>query len=300
MRYIDLYKSGDLLKRVRKAYARLANCDLCPHNCRVNRLKGETGVCGAGIRPKIASSNVHKGEEPPISGTQGSGTIFFSHCTLRCLFCQNYPISHMGNGETITTTLLADRMLKLQRQEVHNINLVTPGHFLPQILAALWIAIPRGFRLPLVWNSSGYEKVDVLEILDGIVDVYLPDMKYSGEESAVAFSSAPGYREVNLSAVLEMFRQVGQLELDKDGIAAKGLIIRHLVLPEGKAGSRETLRWISENLGREIHIALMNQFFPAFQSPEISGIHRKITDDEYAEAVVALEEAGLENGWIQE
>ncbi len=300
MRYIDLYNSGELLNRVRKAYARLADCDLCPRNCRVSRLRGETGACGAVARPKIASSNVHRGEEPPISGSRGSGTIFFSHCTLHCLFCQNFPISQMGNGEIISTSRLADRMLKLQRHGVHNLNLVTPGHFLPQILAALWLAIPRGLRLPLVWNSSGYEKVDALRLLDGIVDIYLPDMKYADEDPAVTVSSAPGYREVNRSAVLEMFRQVGNLALDRDGIAVRGLIIRHLVLPEGKAGSSETLRWIAENLGRETHIALMNQFFPAYRAPEIQGIHRKITDDEYDDAVAVLEEFGLENGWVQE
>ncbi len=300
MRYIDLYNSGELLHRVRRAYARLAECDLCPRNCRVNRIRGEIGACGAGIMPKIASSNVHRGEEPPISGSRGSGTIFFSHCTLHCLFCQNFPISQMGNGEILSTTCLADRMLKLQRQGVHNINLVTPSHFLPQIMAALWIAIPRGLNLPLVWNSSGYEKVDALRLLDGVVDIYLPDMKYADEEPAVAFSSAPGYRESNRSAVLEMLRQVGHLALEGDEIAVRGLIIRHLVLPESKAGSGETLRWISRKLGLDTHVALMNQYFPAYRATEAQGLMRKITDEEYGEAVAALEEAGLENGWVQE
>ncbi len=300
MRYIDLYKSGELHERVRIAYARLASCDLCPRNCRVNRLRGETGYCRAGIKPKVAAASVHRGEEPPISGSRGSGTIFFSHCTLRCLFCQNFPISQMGNGEEIHTAGLAARMLKLQLQGAHNINFVTPGHFLPQILAALWLAVPQGFKLPLVWNSSGYEKADVLSLLDGLVDIYLPDMKYAAEEPARNFSSAPGYREINRVAVREMVRQVGHLKLDQEGIAVKGLIIRHLVLPEGKAGSIETLPWIAENLGHETHIALMNQFFPAHQAIEVSGIHRKITSEEYDEAVAALEEAGLGNGWIQE
>jgi putative pyruvate formate lyase activating enzyme len=300
MRYIDLYNSGELHERVRLAYARLASCDLCPHECRVNRLRGETGICRAGARPKVASANVHRGEEPPISGTRGSGTIFLSHCTLRCLFCQNFPISQLGNGEEMNTAGLAARMFKLQTQGVHNINFVTPGHFLPQILAALRLAIPQGFRLPIVWNSSGYEKADALALLDGVVDIYLPDMKYAAEEPAANFSSAPGYPEMNRSAVLEMFRQVGHLEIDRDGIAVKGLIIRHLVLPEGEAGSGETLRWLAENLGRETHIALMNQFFPAHQASDVTGIHRKVTDEEYEEAVTALEEAGLENGWIQE
>lgn len=300
MHYLDLYQSGELRERVKAAYGRLRRCDLCPRLCGVDRIAGETGFCKAGLKPMIASANVHRGEEPPISGTRGSGTIFLSWCTLHCRFCQNFPISQLGNGEEISTSRLAERMLKLQRQGVHNINFVTPGHYLPQILAALWLAIPRGFRLPLVWNSSGYERAEVLRLLDGIVDIYLPDMKYADEEPAVRFSSAPGYRDLNRTAVLEMLRQVGHLELDEDGIARRGLIIRHLVLPEGAAGSRETLRWIAQNLGTETHVALMNQFFPAHLAAGTPGIHRKITDGEYGEAGEALEEYGLENGWVQE
>lgn len=300
MNYLDLYQSGELRDKVRRAYARLRNCDLCPHECGVNRMAGQTGFCRAGLKPRIASANVHNGEEPPISGTRGSGTIFLSYCTLRCRFCQNFPISQLGNGEDITTVELARRMLKLQGQGVHNINFVTPGHYLPQILAALFLAIPRGFRLPIVWNTSGYEKVDALRLLEGIVDIYLPDMKYADEEPAVRFSSAPGYPDSNRTAILEMFRQVGHLELDGEGIAVRGLIIRHLVLPEQAAGSRETLRWIAENLGAETHVALMNQYFPAYEARETPGLGRRITDEEYSEAVDALEEFGLENGWVQE
>lgn len=300
MRYIELYNSGELHNRVRLAYARLVCCDLCPHECGVNRLRGETGFCRAGIRPKVASANVHRGEEPPISGTRGSGTIFFSYCTLNCLFCQNFPISQLGNGEEMHLTGLSAGMLKLQRQGVHNINLVTPGHFLPQILAAIRAAIPQGLKLPIVWNSSGYEKADALALLDGVVDIYLPDMKYSTEGPARNYSAAPGYRDINRSAVLEMYRQVGHLELDRDDIARRGLIIRHLVLPEGAAGSGDTINWIAGNLGRDTHIALMNQFFPAHKASEVAGINRKITDSEYEIAVAALEEAGLENGWIQD
>ena len=300
MHYLDLYQSGELRERVRAAYDRLRRCDLCPHDCGVDRIAGETGFCKAGLKPKVASANIHRGEEPPISGTRGSGTIFLSWCTLRCRFCQNFPISQMGNGEEISTRELAERMLKLQRQGVHNINFVTPGHYLPQILAALLLAIPKGFRLPLVWNSSGYEKAEVLRLLDGIVDIYLPDMKYAEDEPAVRLSSAPGYRDFNRAAVQEMLRQVGQLTLDDQGIAVRGLIIRHLVLPEGATGSRDTLRWIADTLGTETHIALMNQYFPAYLAAETPGIGRKITDDEYREAVDALEEFGLENGWVQE
>jgi putative pyruvate formate lyase activating enzyme len=300
MKYLDLYQSGELLSRVREAYRRLAACDLCPHDCGVNRIRGKRGICGAGLLPKIASANVHRGEEPPISGTRGSGTIFFSGCSLKCRFCQNFPISQLGNGEEITTAGLAQRMIKLQRQGVHNINLVTPTHYLPQILAALCLAIPQGFRLPIVWNSSGYEKVDALRLLDSIVDIYLPDMKYAAGEPAEAISGAPGYPEINRGAVSEMLRQVGHLQLDDDEIAVSGLIIRHLVLPEGRAGSRKTLRWIAEHLGTETHVALMSQYFPAHLASKTPGIDRTLTTTEYDAAVEALEEGGLDNGWVQE
>ncbi len=288
------------MQRVREAYRRLKSCDLCPHDCGVNRLAGERGACGAGAHPRIASANVHRGEEPPISGTRGSGTIFLSGCSLKCRFCQNFPISQLGNGEDLTTAKLTQRMLKLQRQRVHNINFVTPTHYLPQILAALYLAIPQGFNLPIVWNSSGYEKVDVLRLLDGVVDIYLPDMKYAASEPANDISGAPGYPDINRGAVSEMLRQVGHLKVDGDGIAVKGLIIRHLVLPEGRAGSRETLYWIAEHLGTETHVALMSQYFPAHVARKTSGIDRTLTAREYDAAVEALEEAGLENGWVQE
>lgn len=300
MGLIDLYQSGELLQRVRESYRRLASCDLCPHDCGVNRIAGELGICGAGLKPKIASANVHHGEEPPISGSKGSGTIFLSGCSLKCVFCQNFPISQLSNGEEISTLELATRMLGLQRQKVHNINFVTPTHYLPQILAALWLAVPQGFDLPLVWNSSGYEKVDALQLLDGIVNIYLPDMKYHDDRFAVEISSAPAYRSINREAVTEMLRQVGHLCTDINGIAERGLIIRHLVLPEGRAGSVETLRWIAGNLGRETHIALMNQYFPAHVAHVVQGLNRKITDEEYDAAVEILEECGLENGWVQE
>ncbi len=300
MSYIDLYNSGELLRRVKAGYDRLKRCDLCPHGCGVNRLAGEQGRCRSGAQPRIASANLHRGEEPPISGTRGSGTIFFSGCTLRCVFCQNFPISHLGNGETITTKLLAERMLNLQRRGAHNINFVTPTHYLPQILAALWLAIPQGFRLPLVWNCSGFESVDALQLLDGIVSVYLPDMKYCDDRVAQELSGAPGYRDYNRAALIEMLRQVGHLQVDGEGIAAQGLIIRHLVLPEGKAGSSETLPWIAANLGVETHVALMSQYFPAGQAATTHGVDRPLTHGEYDAACEALEEAGLENGWVQE
>ncbi|HEX2769260.1 MAG TPA: radical SAM protein [Geobacteraceae bacterium] len=300
MRYIDLYNSGELLERVRQGYKRLKRCDLCPHLCGVNRLAGETGVCRAGARPRIASANVHWGEEPPISGTKGSGTIFLSGCSIHCRFCQNFPISQLGNGNNLTTVELASKYMKLQSLGVHNINFVTPTHYLPQILASLYLAMGKGLRLPIVWNSSGYERVDALHLLEGIVDIFLPDMKYAGDEEAVRFSSAPGYRDINRAAVLEMLRQVGHLQTDEGGVAMRGLIIRHLVLPCGGAGSVDTMAWIGEYLGRETHVSLMKQFFPAHEAPSVPGITRKLTYGEYEEAVAALEEAGLENGWVQE
>ncbi len=300
MDYPALYQSGELLNRIREAYRRLAACDLCPHDCGVNRVKGERGICGAGVLPKIASANLHRGEEPPISGSKGSGTVFLSGCSLKCVFCQNFPISQLGNGEEITTGELAARILKLQRQGAHNINFVTPTHYLPQILAALWLAIPHGFNLPIVWNSSGFEKVDALQLLEGIVSIYLPDMKYADDASATAISSVPDYCRINRTAVIEMLRQVGQLRVNDDGIATDGLIVRHLVLPEGKSGSLATLPWIAENLGVETHIALMSQYFPAHRAVEMAGLNRPVSQEEYDSAVEALEEAGLQNGWVQD
>lgn len=299
MKYLALYQSGELLQRVREAYRRLAACDLCPHDCGVNRIKDQRGVCGTGLKPKIASANVHRGEEPPISGTKGSGTIFLSGCSLKCAFCQNFPISQLGNGEELTTAALAARMLKLQRLGVHNINFVTPTHYLPQILAALWLAIPQGFSLPLVWNSSGYEKVDVLHLLDGVITIYLPDMKYSDDNQAQSLSGAPGYCAINRAAVKEMFRQVGHLRVNEDEIATGGLIVRHLVLPGNRSGSLDTLPWIAENLGVETHVALMSQYFPAHAASGLTGMNRPVSHEEYDAAVEALEAAGLENGWVQ-
>lgn len=298
--YHALNKTGELLDRIREGYRRLASCDLCPHCCGVNRIRGEQGRCESGLKPRIASANLHRGEEPPISGSKGSGTIFFSGCTLRCVFCQNFPISQQDTGETISTAELARRMLGLQKRGAHNINLVTPTHWLPQFLAALWLAIPQGFMLPIVWNSSGYESVETLQLLDNVVSVYLPDMKYRDDEQALELSGAPDYCGVNRAAVLEMFRQVGHLQVDDARVAVKGLIIRHLVLPQGRAGSIKTLPWVAEHLGCETHVALMSQYFPAWKATSTGGIDRTLTHDEYDAAMEALEKAGLENGWVQE
>ena len=299
--YLELHRSGELKKRIERAYAMLSQCRLCPRECGVDRLRGERGFCRAGAEPIVASWNVHPWEEPPISGTRGSGTIFFSGCTGRCLFCQNYPISQLGVGNTVSVQQLAEMMLELQDRGCHNINLVTPTHFVPQILAALELAIEGGLRLPLVYNTSGYERVETLQLLDGVVDIYLPDAKYADDETARRLSGFVRYVEANRAALREMFRQVGdELVLDGEGIARRGLIVRHLVLPEGLAGTPKVLRWIAENLSPRVHVSLMDQYFPAHKAVGHPILGRKITAEEYAEALRAFEEAGLTNGWMQE
>ncbi|HWR73147.1 MAG TPA: radical SAM protein, partial [Nitrospirota bacterium] len=220
----------ELEQRVEKAYKLLDPCRVCPRECGGNRMRDErTGFCRSGLNPVISSVSPHHGEEPPLSGTKGSGTVFFTNCNLRCVYCQNYPISQMGNGAERTPGELACQMLWLQEQGCHNLNLVTPTHFTPQILRALSIAKERGFSLPVVWNTSGYESIETLRLLDGIVDIYLPDMRYGDSRTAVEYSAAPRYVEINRAAVAEMFRQVGILVTDEHGIAKRGLIVRHLI-----------------------------------------------------------------------
>jgi len=276
----------------------LQSCTVCPFTCGVNRLCGELGRCRSGHLPKIASCTIHHGEEPPVSGTRGSGTLFFSGCPLSCLFCQNYPISQLGYGKEVQISELADCMLELQKKGAHNINLVTPTHFVPQIIEALISAKKRGLYLPVVYNSSGYELVDTLKLLEGLVNVYLPDMKYGNNENTLKYSNAPDYVAVNRKAIREMYRQVGNLECDENGIAVRGLIIRHLILPGGRAGTEEVIGFIA-GISPAIHVSLMGQYFPAHRSVSIPELNRKITSEEYREAVELFERYGLENGWLQ-
>jgi len=299
--YISLHHTGELAERARVAMAALARCVLCPRACRVDRLNGGRGVCGVGAEPVVASWNVHPWEEPPISGTAGSGTIFFSGCTGRCLFCQNYPISQLGYGNRVSVARLAGMMLELQRRGCHNINFVTPTHFVPQILAAVDLAAGQGLRLPLVYNSSGYESVATLRLLEGVIDLWLPDAKYADDAVASRVSGFPHYVAHNRAALLEIYRQVGdELILDEDGIARRGMIIRHLVLPEDLAGTAAVLRWIAARLSPAVHVSLMDQYFPAYKVLEDPVLGRKITPAEYAAALDAFAAAGLENGWMQE
>lgn len=248
----------------------------------------------------VASYNVHDGEEPPISGSHGSGTIFFSNCNLRCVFCQNYPVSQMGVGREKSPAELGEMMLDLQDRGCHNVNLVTPTHFVPQILEALCFAVPRGFRLPLVYNTNGYDSLETLALLDGIVDVYLPDMKYGDEESARAYSQAPAYPRVNEAAVREMGRQVSPARYGGDGTLERGVIIRHLILPNGLAGTEEVARFIAASFPGDTSISLMTQFFPAYQAKRYPELSRRIYGREFREALEALRRCGLEAGWMQE
>ena len=290
----------ELELRIAAAYSHLEECTVCPRECGVNRLEdSRLGFCRSGLNPAIASVSPHHGEEPPLSGIKGSGTIFFTNCNLRCVYCQNYPISQMGHGTERTPGELACQMLWLQEQGCHNLNLVTPTHYVPQILKAVGIARERGFDLPIVYNTSGYDSVEMLMLLDGIVDIYMPDMRYSDNAAAVRYSVAPHYVEVNRAAVKEMYRQVGNLVMDEHGIAQRGLLVRHLVLPHGVAGTEAVMKFLATEISADVYISLMSQYFPAFKSAEHPEINRRISEQEYDEAYDIKMKYGLKNGWVQ-
>ena len=298
--YLRLYQSGELAQRAESARAMLGHCELCPQCCGVDRLAGERGICQMGHLPKISSWNLHRWEEPPVSGRRGSGTIFFSGCTGRCLFCQNYPISQFGYGDEVEPQRLAGMMLELQRKGAHNINLVTPTHFVPQILTALLYAVRGGLCLPLVYNTSGYDRVPTLSFLDGIVDIWLPDAKYADDSTARRLSGFRNYVANNRAALREMYRQVGpELACDSNGQAIRGMIVRHMILPEGLAGTRQVLDWLARELSPRLHVSLMDQYFPAHYAIRDPVLGRKITPAEYLEALDAFDAAGLQRGWFQ-
>jgi putative pyruvate formate lyase activating enzyme len=259
------------------------------------------GICRMGEHPKVSSWNLHAWEEPPISGSHGSGTIFFSGCTGRCRFCQNYPISQLGYGDVVSVQRLGVMMLELQRKGAHNINFVTPTHFMPHILAALPYAIEGGLRLPLVYNTSGYERVETLRLLEDVIDIWLPDAKYADDAIARRLSGFDGYVKNNRAALREMHRQVGdELLLDDQGIALRGMIVRHMVLPGGMAGTGDVLSWIASGLSPRVHVSLMDQYFPAHRALDDPLLDRKITPAEYQVALDALDDAGLGRGWCQD
>lgn len=298
--YIKLYETGELDRRIEIAEEILKSCTLCPHQCKVNRLNNQKGFCRSGKNPIVSSYNAHYGEEPPISGIYGSGTIFFTNCTMHCVFCQNYPISQLGNGKEVTIDELAFMMNYLQKKGCHNINFVTPTHFVPQILKALKIAIKSGFKLPLVYNTSGYEKIQTLKLLDGIIDIYLPDMKYGNETTGFKYSGVNDYPKFNQQAIKEMYRQVGDLKTTRDGIAYQGVLIRHLVLPYNLADSKAILDFLKNEVSLTITIGIMSQYFPAYKAVDDDKLKYKITKEEYEEVVNYALSLGFKNLLLQE
>ncbi len=295
--YTRLNAEGKLAERVEAVYARFEHCDLCPRMCGVNRLAGRTGFCGATARVRVYSHTPHFGEELPLVGRHGSGTIFFSHCNLRCVFCQNWPIAHEGRGRDVNDERLAAMMLELQRRGCHNINVVTPTHVMPNVVSAVQIALKKGLRLPICYNTSGYERVEIVRLLDGIVDIYLPDLKFmDGKQSSLyATAGAPDYPERTQQSIIEMHRQVGDLVKDERGHALRGLMIRHLVMPNHVAGTREFVDWVVENLSRDTYVNIMAQYRVEFRAFEHEQIARAITSQEFLEAVDWAREAGLRN-----
>ena len=291
--YLKLYHSKELHKRIQKARSLLENCSVCPRRCYVNRIRGEMGKCRIADEAMISSYGPHFGEEAPLVGRHGSGTIFFTNCNLQCLFCQNYNISQLGEGEEVTKERLAHMILSLQSQECHNINLVSPTHVVPQILEALEIAIELGLQIPLVYNSGGYDSVETLKLLDGIVDIYMPDMKYSDENIAKELSGIENYPEINRAAVREMHRQVGDLQLDKEGIAQQGLLIRHLVLPNNLAGTKDVVNFLAREISRYTYVNIMDQYHPCYKAFQIPNLARRISTVEFQEAIELAHEAGL-------
>jgi putative pyruvate formate lyase activating enzyme len=298
--YIESYKNGRLEKVVSESYKLLESCSLCPRKCKVNRLKNEKGFCKTGLNPMVYSYLSHQGEEPPVSGSKGSGTIFFSNCNMACVYCQNYEFSQEGRGKEVSPETLAGYMLELQKMGCHNINLVTPTHILPSILKALEIAIAGGLNIPLVYNTGGYELNEVIKLLDGIVDIYLVDMRYADNEFSLEYSSAPDYPKYNQAAIKEMRLQVKDDKIDSDGVIKRGLIIRHLVLPNGISGTDKVMRFISEELGKDTLVSLMSQYLPYYKAEGFIDISRRLTHKEYDEAKAIMDEYGLHNGWIQE
>jgi len=292
--YLELHRRGELKERAEEAVRRLADCAICAQACKVNRLQGELGVCGTGRFAAVASYGPHYGEEDVLVGTGGSGTIFFSNCNLACVFCQNYDISAYGVGQEVTSLELADMMLRLQARGCHNINLVSPSHVVPQILEALVIAADNGLKLPLVYNTGGYDAVPTLQLLDGIVDIYMPDFKFADDEAGERYSGAPRYFTVAKSAVKEMHRQVGDLVTDRRGIAQRGLILRHLVMPGRLDDTRRVVEFISQEISPNTYVNIMGQYRPEHMADRFPELNRPLNRSEYLAALSTAREAGLQ------
>lgn len=302
--YIALHRSGELRARAEVLRGMLASCRICPHDCGNNRLRGEIARCYSGELPVVSAHTPHFGEEPALVGTHGVGNIFFGNCNLRCVYCQNYLISQNHRVERkneVSIERLAQMMLELQEKGCHGIGLVSPTHFVPQIVMALESAAASGLRLPLIYNTNAYDAVDVLRLLEGIVDIYLPDLKYGDDEMGREYSKIDGYAMHARRALIEMHRQVGgELVREEDGLVRRGLIIRHLVLPNDIASSRETLTWIRDTLGADTTLSVMSQYFPTHRALTMPLLDRKVRESEYGRVLAFLESLGMENGWAQE
>ena len=298
--YLDLLEKGELERRVEEGYNLLGSCRVCPRSCGVDRLRDEKGFCRSGFLPMVASYTLHYGEEPPLSGIRGSGTIFFSNCNMRCVYCQNYPISQLGAGRIVGLEDLSKMMLSLQERGAHNINLVTPSHFVPQILAALLLGARAGLRLPLVYNTSGYDGLDSLRLLEGVCDMYLADFRYFDSHMALKYSATENYPQVARVAIEEMYRQVGYLILSPEGIAQRGLIVRHLILPNDIAGTSKVLHSLLSEISPDLYLSVMSQYFPAYNAFDYPELSRRISWDEHQAALGIIDQIGISNGWIQE
>lgn len=291
--YLQLLSEGLLAEKVERAQKLLTCCTGCGWHCKVDRWTDKLGVCSTGIDARVSNFGQHMGEEKVLSGWWGSGTIFFSRCNMRCQFCQNFEISQSSNGKLVSAEELAEIMLVLQDRGCHNINLVSPTHVGPQILAAVEIAANNGLYLPLVWNSGGYDSLDLLELLDGVIDIYMPDMKYANPSVALHYSKIPHYPQTNQAAVKEMYRQVGDLSFDSQGIAVRGLLVRHLVLPDNLAGTQAIMQFLATEISTETYVNVMDQYHPCWRADAFPKLKRGITRKEYEEALNLAYEAGL-------
>ncbi|MBK7632017.1 MAG: radical SAM protein [Ignavibacteriales bacterium] len=301
--YIELLHNGELYKRAEKAYANLESCTSCPRDCKVNRLDNELGICTSGHLPIVSSYTKHFGEEPVLSGTNGAGNIFFGNCNLKCIYCQNFEISQnpkIEKQKEVSHDRLAEIMIELQNKSCHNIGLVSPTHFSATILKSIYLAAQQGLKLPIIYNTNGYDSVDMLRLYDGVVDIYLPDLKYGNSEYAKTYSLVDNYFEKSKEAIKEMFRQVGD-ELVYDGdVVVRGLIIRHLILPNDLSETEKVFKFIAEELSPKVHISLMSQYYPTNKAYKDILIDRALRNSEYEKALELLDKYGLHNGWIQE
>jgi len=291
--YIQTSESGRLKQKIQAARNILKSCTLCPRKCKINRPAGETGVCKTGEKAWVSSFGPHFGEERPLVGHSGSGTIFFTHCNLLCIFCQNYDISHQGDGDEVSDETIAEMMMSLQNSGCHNINFVTPSHVVPQILSAVEIAIGYGLSVPLIYNTGAYDNVETLKFLDGVIDIYMPDFKFWDTEVARATCNAGDYPEIARLAVKEMYRQTGDLTMDDSGIARRGLLVRHLVMPDGLAGTREVMRFIASEISTDTYVNIMSQYRPCGRANEIDVLNRRPTRIEFDTALEIAKEEGI-------